>query len=386
MRLASRLSVEMRHMLLSFLCLATVGCQGDQADWLMPGLSRVSPQVAMPDSSWVAVPIREYGELDGPLAFARPYAVVALADGALVVSDAFTCILKVIERPEGKLRSQWGGCGDGPGEFRFIRAMAVDGDSIFVYDQGRSEIVVMSANGSEGRRMPVIPPRQHPGPFSLSHIDVVDDSTLVVGTEGSGYASVALMDRGTGNFRRTLLDPPPIATFSNAWIRHVGGVCVGTQEEGDGATVVAVSEWALEGVGLSPGSGAERFHFLTDLDLGPRLRNDGIWAPGPRDVDVRCGESLLLSRVTTLAPEDRNADMATVRAAMVVLEARGYDGRLLMRWWIDDRDSLLRGIPSAFLGDTLFVVSSRIRPYPIVGEIVIRPATRSGGAERRRLR
>ncbi len=364
------------------LWLAAMGCQ-DQADWLLPGLSQVIPDAATPDSSWVAVPLREYGTLDGPLAFARPYAVVTLADGALVVSDAFTCTLKVIERSSGYLRSQWGGCGDGPGEFRFIRALASDGDSVFAYDQGRNEIAALSSDGREGRRMHVI--AQRPGPFALSHMDVLDDSTLVVATEAPGYASVALMDRGTGRFRTTLLDPPPIATRSQAWIRHVGGVCVGAREN-NGTTVVAVSEWALEGVGLNPDSGAERFHFLTDLGLDPRLRNDGIWAPGPRDVDVRCGESLLLSRVTTLDPADRNADMATVRASMVVLEARGYDGRLLMRQWIDDRDSLLRGVPAAFRGDTLFVVSDRIRPYPIVGEIVIRPAAQSGGAERRRLR
>ena len=121
--------------------------------------------------------------------------------------------------------------------------------------------------------------------------------------------------------------------------------------------IVVMSEWAMEGIGLDRDTKAERFRFLSDLNLPPQLRSDGVWAPGPWGVDLRCGKSLLLGRVTTLAPADRNADMATVRASSVVLEARGYNGSLLMRWWIDDKDSLLRGVPSAFRGDTLARIS-----------------------------
>ena len=50
----------------------------------------------------------------------------------------------------------------------------------------------------------------------------------------------------------------------------------------------------------------------------------------------------------------------------------------MMRWWIDDRDSPLRGSPATFRGDTLFVISDKIRPYPIVAEIVFRPAAATG--------
>lgn len=363
------------------LWVAVIGCSESlDRDGLLPDVGRVTPDVAVADSTWVAVPIREHGSLSGKPAFGLPYALAILPDGTLVVADAADCTLKVIDRPGGQLREQWGGCGDGPGEFRFVRAISVHGDSLFVYDQGRSEIVILSSAGVEGRRMPVRGLK--PGPFTLSHVDVVDDSMLVVSTEAPGHASVTLMDRGTGELRDALVGPPPIATRSDSWIRRMGGSCVQHGEAG-APVIVAMSGWAMEGLGLDLDTGAKNFHFLTDLDLPPRLRSDGVWVPGPWSVSLRCGASLLLGRVTTLDPADRDGDMATVRAASVVLEARGYDGRLLMRWWVDNKDSVLRGTPSAFRGDTLFVISTEVRPYPIVGEVVFKRSSATARGQRK---
>ena len=360
----------------ALLSIAALGC-GDGPpvrEWHLPELSRVAPEVAVPDSTWNAIPIREYGTLDGELAFGMPYSVATLPDGALVVADAADCTLIVIDRPSARLRHRWGGCGEGPGEFRFIRTLTIHGDSLFVYDQEQNAIVVLSSAGVEARRIVVRGLREQRGPFTLSHLDVLDDSTLLVSTEAPGHSSVALMSRQTGEIRNVLVGPPPIATRSDAWIRRMGGSCV--QPGAEAPVIIAMSEWAMEGVGLDADTKAERFHFLSDLNLPPRLRSDGIWAPGPWGVDLRCGKSLLLGRVTTLAPADRNAPIGTARASSVVLEARGYNGSLFMRWWIADKHSLLRGVPSAFRGDTLFVISTRSRPYPIVGEVVFEPNRR----------
>lgn len=228
--------------------------------------------------------------------------------------------------------------------------------------------MVLSSAGIEGRRMPVRGVKA--GPFTLSHLDVVDDSTLVVSTEAPGHASVTLMDRRTGAFHDALVGAPPIAAESDTWIRRMGGSCV-QPGSAEAPMIVAMSAWAMEGLGLGT-DGAKHFHFLSDLNLPP-WRSDGVWVPGPWRVSLRCGASLLLGRVTTLDPADRDGNIATVRAASVILEARRYDGRLLMRWWIDNKDSVLRGTPGAFRGDTLFVISTTIRPYPIVGEIVFKP-------------
>jgi len=337
-------------------------------EWLLPGASRVRPEAATVDSTWGFMPIREYGSLSGGLAFGIVFDVAVLPKGDLVVADVGDCTLKVVGRPSGKLRARWGGCGDGPSEFRFPSALAVHGDTLFVYDSERNSIAVLDMNGTEVQQR--IPVRGDvDGPFSLSHLDVLDDSTLLVSTAAVGASAVATMDRRDGTLRRVLASVPPIAE-SNSGIRRMGGGC--RQPKAQAPAVVAMSAWAMEGVGIVPSDvETERFHFLTDLDLPPRRSRNGNWVPGPWRVNVKCGESLFLARVTTLAEEDRYGDIATVQAASVIWEGRDYDGTLLMRQWITDRNSILRGAPSAFRGDTLFVISNRVRTYPVVGEVLV---------------
>ena len=95
--------------------------------------------------------------------------------------------------------------------------------------------------------------------------------------------------------------------------------------------------------------------------------------PGPARVDVACGRSLALYRVVTVDPDDFTGDIADIRASSVILEARAYSGALLMRWSVVDTASVLRGPMGAFRGDTVFLLSDKVRPYPIVSEIVLRP-------------
>lgn len=215
---------------LVLLSLIAVGCgvDVDRDDWLMPNLTNVRPDAATADSIWHAVPLREFGVWDGDMAFGAPSAVAALPDGALAVGDYFTCSITVIDRPTDEVRTRWGRCGDGPGEFRLIRAMTVHGDSLFVYDQGRQEIIVLSVDGVESRRIRVQPSAgaagSEPGPFTLSHLDVLDDSTLVVATEAVGNATVSLADRRTGVLRQVVAAQPSIKTRASG-IRHMAS-CV----------------------------------------------------------------------------------------------------------------------------------------------------------------
>lgn len=57
----------------------------------------------------------------------------------------------------------------------------------------------------------------------------------------------------------------------------------------------------------------------------------------------------------------------------MILEARAYDGTLLMRRTVEDKTSLLRGTLGAFRGDTIFLLTRSVRAYPEVGEFVLRP-------------
>lgn len=347
------------------------GCSdGPSRDLLLPGLGRVSAEAPVDDSTWVLRYVSEYGSGDGPIAFGLPIAATALSDGSLAVADLFECSVSIIARPAGELQSRIGGCGDGPGEFRQIRTITSVADSLVVYDQGTNAIVVLDLMGQEVRRI-----RSHPSETSvtaISHLEILDDSTFIVATEAVFDAAVLEMDRRTGEFGRRLWEAPTIARRAgpSGFIRHLAA-CVG--RTGESAMVVGMNEWALEGVGRDAASGEERFHFLTWPLVPPRTNSNGTWVPGLTSADVRCGSSGALFRVTTPGPPaELVGNVTSWRAGEVILEARDYDGELLMRRTLRDSSSLARASLGAFRGDTVFLLAQSIRPWPVVAEYVLK--------------
>lgn len=354
------------------LYLAVSGCadalQQHELDELFEGWSGVRAEPAISDSAWEAVPLREYGSLSGELSFGVLANAAVRSDGNLVVVDS-DCSLVVINRPAGTLRNRLGGCGQGPGEFANpIRALDSAADSLFVYEHGGSHIVVLNPEGVEARRIPAQIPGEHIG--TISHLEVMDDSTLLVAREFAGYATVGLLDRTTGDSRNVLVETSA-NSFDENVIRHLA-TCV--EPSGRDPTIVALNEWVFEGVGLSA-AGSERFHFLTSF---ANHRDDG--EAGTTSADVRCGSSLALFRGTTPGgpAEVTTAGMMFARAGAVVFEARTYDGTLRMRKIITDMESTLRGGLGAFRGDTIFLLSNRAREYPVVVEVLLRPVHPQG--------
>ena len=124
------------------------------------GGATVHPESAVSDSTWEAVVLREYGSLTGDISFGLVAGATIRHDGSLVVVDRADCALVVIDRPAGTLRSRLGGCGQGPGE-------------------------------SIG---------------TISHLEVLDDSTLLVAREFVGRATVETIDRDTGDPRDILVE------------------------------------------------------------------------------------------------------------------------------------------------------------------------------------
>ena len=349
-------------------CLAVSGCadalQQHELDELFEGWSDVRAEPAVSDSAWEAVLIREFGSLSGEVSFGVLANATVRSDGSLVVVDGSDCSLAVIDRPAGTLRRRLGGCGQGPGEFEsMIRALDSAADSLFLYEHGGGHIVVLSPEGVETRRIPVHVPGESIG--TISHLEVLDDSTLLVAREFAGYATVGLLDRTTGDPRDVLVKTSAKG-FDDNVIRHLA-TCV--EPSRSDPTVVAMNEWVFEGVGAGA-SGSERFHFLTSL---ADLRDDD--EAGTTSADVRCGGSLALFRGTTPGgPAEVTATgMIFGRAGAVVLEARTYNGTLKMRKIITDMESPLRGALGTFRGDTVFLLSNRAREYPVVAEVLLRP-------------
>ena len=344
-------------------CLALAAC-ADAAPHpdLFVGLGPVRVESPTPDSSLVPVLVREYGSLSGEDSFGMLWDAVVRDDGSLVVADITNpCVLTVIDRPSGVVRGKLGRCGEGPGEFKLIMALATDADSLFVYDQELGRIIVLDPAGDEARRFQ---PEGVGGPLNtLSHMALLDDSTMVVARSQVGRASVEEIDRGAGGLRRVWFETPERADLAET-IRHLSA-CART---GSGpATIVAMNERVFEGAGVSADTGEERLRFHTSF---AELRDEG---DGPSSSSVRCGASVALFRGTTPGPVEDLGGMVTFRAGVVVLEARGYDGTLRMRLIVEDEGSLLRGGMGGMRGDTLFLLNRTARIYPVVAEFVLRP-------------
>ena len=139
------------------LCLALAACADASSNPdLFAGLGPVRMESPTPDTSLEPVFIREYGSLSGEDSFGMPWAAVLRDDGSLVVADILDpCILTVIDRPSGVVRGKLGRCGEGPGEFKLIMALATDADSLYVYDQDPGIVIVLDPEGIEARRFTV---------------------------------------------------------------------------------------------------------------------------------------------------------------------------------------------------------------------------------------
>lgn len=346
------------------LCLPLAACADAPSSNpdLFAGLGPVRMESPTPDASLEPVFIREYGSLSGDDSFGMPWAAVVRDDGSLVVADILDpCILTVIDRPSGVVREKLGRCGEGPGEFKMIMALATDADSLYVYDQELGIVIVLDPDGIETRRFTV---EGVGGPLNtVDDLALLDDSTMLVARSQVGRASVESVDRGTGRLRRVWFETPEDAELAEV-IRHLSACArPGT---GPGA-IVAMNEWVFEGVGVSPDTGEERLHFHTSF---ADLRDDG---DGPSSTRVRCGASMAVFRGTTPGPMEDLGNVVTSRAGVVVLEAREYDGTLRMRAIVEDEGSLLRGGLGAMRGDTLFLLNRAAREYPVVAEFVLEP-------------
>lgn len=354
-------SLRCAVLFLPFLALAACADAPANPD-LFAGLGPVRMESPTPDASLEPVFIREYGSLSGEDSFGMPWAAVVRDDGSLVVSDILDpCILTVIDRPSGAVREKLGRCGEGPGEFKMIMALATDADSVFVYDQELGVVIVLDPEGIEARRFAA---EGVGGPLNtLDDMALLDDSTMLIARSQVGRASVESIDRGTGRLRRVWFEAPEDTELAEV-IRHLSAC---TRPDPGPATIVAMNEWVFEGVGVSADTGEERLHFHTSF---ADLRNGG---DGPSSTGVRCGDSMALFRGTTPGPMEDLGNAVTFRAGVVVLEAREYDGTLRMRMIVEDEGSLLRGGLGAVKGDTLFLLNNLARAYPVVAEFVLQP-------------
>ncbi len=134
------------------------------------------------------------GGADAP-DFSRIVGVYRLAGGGLAVVDGGTDQVHAFD-PGGALVGSWGREGDGPGEFRRMRAAGARGDTVWVYDAGTRRITFVGARSGGGFRVAPL----SVGGGGMGAAGWLDDGSLVFVSDML-YTSVPA-DRPPAGFQR----------------------------------------------------------------------------------------------------------------------------------------------------------------------------------------
>ncbi|HUG26734.1 MAG TPA: hypothetical protein VMK53_00440 [Gemmatimonadales bacterium] len=320
---------------------------------------------------WEMIPLAVHGADAGPLGFEIITAVAINRDGTLAVADIRTCSITLIDRPSGRFKSQWGGCGGGPGEFEQLTVISFLGDTLLAYDRGRNIVIMLDGGGTEVSR---IAPEFPPGTW-IGAMHGLDSGLVLVALERvritpedtADLSLAAILDLRSGKVTRWLAPEVGRARQGAQNVLRRKTVCVRPEAP---SQIAILNDWAFEGIGVELGAQARMFHFLTATPLLPSQAGAGQWSPGAI-AGVVCGENGIFFKHTRGGA--RPPDGSPPIGSQSFLEMRGYDGSLLMRTSVTSDTSLIHGRLGAARGDTVFAFSNLLRDYPVVGEFLLAP-------------
>lgn len=200
-------------------------------------------------------PSLDIGVLEGPdeLMLDQVVDVLRLDDGSIAVSDAQAALVSVFSA-EGEPIREWGGRGDGPGEFRSLsRIYPWSGDSLLALDARGARASVLDLEGNYAREIPAV----ELSGDSLFSMDVWLHGRFVV----DGVMATAERDR----VRRVLDGLPSPRDPAFRWVRVDRQGRLWMQEAGD--SPAGHTRWVV----LSPEGDPLRI-----VDLPDRLDADEL--------------------------------------------------------------------------------------------------------------
>ena len=130
---------------------------------------------------------------------------LVLSDGRIVVANQGTYELRIFN-PSGIHLDTWGGEGEGPGEFPYLRGLeAWPGDSVVAWYGLRRGISVFDADGNFGRNFTLERNEDDPGAFAVMPKSVTHDG-LVLTTHDPHMIDTVLVEirDGEGGIRSSL--------------------------------------------------------------------------------------------------------------------------------------------------------------------------------------
>lgn len=162
------------------------------------------------DGGWAVStePVLHIGESDGEetLQFFNVTGGLRFSDGRIAILNSGSKTVRIIGA-DGRLIAEFGGSGDGPGEFRSLGSIhRLPGDTLLIWDGGRPGFSLFTSSGEFVRSQRLTPP----GAERLRGVEPLPDGRLVVKTYASPLTQRG--DRGVGIHR----DSAPLFLFSRS--------------------------------------------------------------------------------------------------------------------------------------------------------------------------
>lgn len=349
----------------------SVGCgvEGSDAGVILPDLPPPRTEEWSEVREWNVREIAVHGAATGPTAFGIVVGVAVGARGLLAVADLLACSVTLIDRESGSFEGRVGRCGDGPGEFREIGALAFIEDTLLVYDRRSNALATLNLAGEEVTRVRLdLPPRA-----ALTWMRVVDGRRVVASMERVASGTdvpkaldlVGVFEMATGELVETMIAEVRLAREGPQNFLRRKAVCVHGH---DGGSLLAVlNEWAFQVAAVELRGRAVAFNARVGLDLAPGRTGGGNWVPGGLLPGVACTPRGAVFKLSTV---ERFDDSDSIRQTTHI-EARKWNGTVMMRRTIVGGTSLIHARIGDTKGDTIFMFANGLREYPVVGEIVI---------------
>lgn len=169
--------------------LARCSWEGPRPNWRLHAGVFGLLLLAVPASALGQVPERfravneiRVGDIDGPLALRRVAWLVA-AEGQVFLSQSRDQLVRVLS-DDGDLIGEWGGSGEGPGEFRRLDWMGLVDGGLQVVDYGLGRITTFDLDGTAQnvRRIPrVRPPPPPPLIYAFPVYAATGEATIIFG-------------------------------------------------------------------------------------------------------------------------------------------------------------------------------------------------------------
>lgn len=322
---------------------------------------------------------RSYGASQGPAALGVIGAVAADDAGRLIVFDVSACQLVVFDwKSAGKKAPvRLGGCGDGPGEFRHVRNIALLGDTLAVVPVSGNYVQFVTLDGLEMGRLHFeallgagesVQELEALGgtTFALSVAHPPNAATLRSPDEP--VTSLRIVDLADGRVLAAAVGQSPIAQANPG--NHTEGpeLCVWTGASGRRFAALQ-NRWSIEGVAFNVPDLTPVLHVVLPgaADPVPFPPPMAGYFPAGLGSSVACTGFGPLFWHREGHVVERRAVTTGGRYALV-----SWDARELLSTAFGPADSVWWGKPVAGTSDRVFTVDNRTFEFPVVHEFLIR--------------